>query len=262
LSAHIHSISFVGAGNVATHLAQAFYASGYTISGIYSQGKASSSELSAKVNSKICFTIHELLLQTDLVIICVPDHEIADVLEALVPSDALVVHTSGGTDLTVFKEKLTNYGVIYPLQTFSKTTLLSLRDVPFCIEASDREKLEELRLLCTSVSDKVMEINSYQRKILHLSAVFACNFSNSMYAIAADLLMKADLPFELLHPLILETARKATTHPPSEVQTGPARRSDIATMKTHEAMLKTSELYREIYILLSKTIQAQSDETQ
>jgi predicted short-subunit dehydrogenase-like oxidoreductase (DUF2520 family) len=258
LSEHIHSISFVGAGNVATHLAQAFYASGYTIAGIYSQGKASASELSAKVNSKVCVGIRELLTQTDLVIICVPDHEIAEVLEALIPSDTLIVHTSGGTDMTVFKGKFTNYGVIYPLQTFSKTTAMSLRDVPFCIEASGKEKLEELRLLCSSVSDKVMEINSDQRKILHLSAVFACNFSNSMYTIASDLLKKANLPFELLHPLIMETARKATTRPPSEVQTGPARRNDLATMKTHETMLETSELYREIYILLSKTIQAQS----
>lgn len=259
MSEHLKSISFVGAGNVATHLAQAFYASGYTIAGIYSHGKASASGLSGKVNSKVCSTIGELILQTDLVIICVPDHEIADVLEAMIPSDTFIVHTSGGTDLTVFQGKFTNYGVIYPLQTFSKTTAVSLKDVPFCIEASDREKLEELRLLCSSVSDSVMEINSDERRILHLSAVFACNFSNSMYAIAADLLKKANLPFGLLHPLIMETARKASTHTPSEVQTGPARRNDIATMKNHEAMLKTSELYSEIYILLSKTIQAQSD---
>jgi predicted short-subunit dehydrogenase-like oxidoreductase (DUF2520 family) len=130
-----------------------------------------------------------------------------------------------------------------------------MKEVPFCIEASDRELLDDLRALAYSVSDSVLEVNSKKRKVLHLSAVFAGNFPNSLYAIAAELLKNVDLSFELLHPLILETARKATLQAPLDAQTGPARRNDFDTMKAHETMLEKMELYRHIYELLSDSIQ-------
>ncbi|MEI6748739.1 MAG: Rossmann-like and DUF2520 domain-containing protein [Bacteroidales bacterium] len=257
MSEHIKSISFLGAGNVATHLARAFYSTGYTIAGIYSPGMISASVLAAEVSAWVCKTIQELSEQAELIIVSVPDHAFAEVLESLSSSTKFIVHTSGGLDLAAMRGKVARFGVLYPLQTFSKNTEVSLKKVPFCIEASDKKLQAELHLLASSVSDTVLDINSAQRRILHLSAVFACNFPNCLYAIAANLLKNADLSFELLHPLILETAHKVTVHHPLESQTGPAYRGDIATMKEHEAMLSNSESYRQIYDLLSKAIQEQ-----
>jgi predicted short-subunit dehydrogenase-like oxidoreductase (DUF2520 family) len=258
LSAQIKYIAFAGAGNVASHLSRAFYANGYLISGIYSPGQASASALASQVNSQVCKSIDELDRQADMVIISVPDHAFVEILDALGPSKKLIVHTSGGIDMELMKGKFEKYGVLYPLQTFSKNTETDLAKVPFCIEASDKEILEQLRLLASAVSGTVLDITSTQRRVLHLSAVFACNFPNSMYAIAADLLKDADLSFELLHPLILETARKAIIESPLKAQTGPARRNDKATMQLHADMLKKNEPFRQIYELISKTIEEQS----
>jgi predicted short-subunit dehydrogenase-like oxidoreductase (DUF2520 family) len=260
LSVHFRSISFAGAGNVATHLARAFHKAGYSVSGIYSPGLASAKELAAEVNSRVCQSVKDIDRQTDMIIVSVPDHAFSEVLDALGQTQTYVVHTSGGLDLNVMKGKVANYGVLYPLQTFSKNTPVNMQEVPFCIEASDKKLLQELQVLASSVSGSVIEADSEKRKILHLSAVFACNFPNSMYAIAAELLKSADLPFGLLHPLILETARKATMQPPLKAQTGPAHRNDLETMKTHEAMLENKELYRHIYALLSGLIQEQYKE--
>jgi predicted short-subunit dehydrogenase-like oxidoreductase (DUF2520 family) len=258
LSVHIKSISFAGAGNVATHLAGAFYKAGYFISGIYSPSQSSASALADKLGAQVCKSIPELNKQTDLIIVSVPDHAIHEVLEALEPSEYFIVHTSGGIDLAPMKAKFENCGVIYPLQTFSKYSELNLKTVPFCIEASDKELLKELRLLASSVSGTVLDIDSVQRRILHLSAVFAGNFTNSMYSIAEDILKKENLSFKLLHPLILETARKAILQSPIDAQTGPARRHDRETLKVHEEILEKKELYRQIYDLISRTIQEQT----
>jgi predicted short-subunit dehydrogenase-like oxidoreductase (DUF2520 family) len=189
------------------------------------------------------------------VIISVPDHELPALINFPVPDDVMIVHTCGALGMDVFNGKAAHYGVFYPLQTFSKNIPLELKDVPLCIESSDKDSLEMLRLVASSVSDKVVEIDSDKRKILHLAAVFACNFSNTMYAMADDILKTAGLPVELLHPLIIETARKATLGQPWNVQTGPARRNDITTIETHEAMLKGMASYEEIYTLLSNVIQ-------
>jgi len=255
LSAQIKSISFAGAGNVATHLARAFNNEGYPVTGIYSPGMASATVLASEVGAKVCTSIKELDQLADLIIISVPDHAFSEVLEALCPTQKIIIHTSGGLDLAGMREKAAKCGVIYPLQTFSKNTVVNIKEVPFCIEASDKELLEELHTLASSVSDVVLEIDSEKRRVLHLSAVFAGNFSNNMYAVAAEILKSAELSFQLLHPLILETARKATLQAPLEAQTGPARRKDHVTMEAHETMLEKSDLYRQIYELLSKSIQ-------
>jgi predicted short-subunit dehydrogenase-like oxidoreductase (DUF2520 family) len=258
LSEHIRSISFAGAGNVASQLAWAFYKAGYSITGIFSPSQSSASTLAYRVGAKVCKSIPELNNQTDLIIVSVPDHAFEEVLEALEPSGKFIVHTSGGIGMQTMNAKFENCGVLYPLQTFSKNSEIDLKSIPFCIEASDMERLKELRLLASSVSDTVLNIDSAQRRILHLSAVFAGNFPNCMYAVAAEFLKNENLSFKLLHPLILETARKATLQSPLEAQTGPARRHDSETMKVHAEMLEKTELYRQIYELISLTIQQQS----
>lgn len=191
-----------------------------------------------------------------MVVVAVPDHVLSTLIDFQVPDNIIIVHTCGAVEMNIFSNKAARYGVMYPLQTFSEMIPMELNNVPFCIEASDMETLKVLRQVASKVSGTVVEIDSEQRKVLHLGAVFACNFPNALYAMADDILKTADLPFELLHPLILETARKTTRDRPWEIQTGPARRHDLSTIQTHEAMLKDMASYKEIYTLLSNAILA------
>lgn len=252
----IKIISFIGAGNVATHLARAFHSAGYKIGRIYSRTYASAFSLAEKVGGRECTNITDVFQDAQLVIVAVPDHAFAALIDFTVPDNVIIVHTCGALNLDVFFGKSAHYGVLYPLQTFSQKIVVELQHVPFCIEASDSETLEVLRRVASSVSKKVIEIDSDRRRILHLAAVFACNFPNFMFAVADDILKSADLSFRLLHPLILETARKVTLDQPWNVQTGPARRDDLATVKMHEAMLNDLASYKEIYTMLSKAIHA------
>ena len=249
------SISFIGAGNVATHLALAFYDAGFPIGGIFSRSVASSQLLAKRVGSHACASLEEVLQISKLVIVAIPDHALLGLTAIPVPDDVIMVHTCGALDMNVFKGHAANFGVLYPLQTFSRMIPVELKNVPFCIEASDKDSLQVIRQLASAVSATVIEIDSEQRKVLHLAAVFACNFPNSMYAMADDILKGAGLSFSLLHPLIQETARKATIGNPWDVQTGPARRNDLPTIQTHEAMLDGMASYKEIYTSLSNAIQ-------
>ena len=253
----IKSISFVGAGNVATHLAQAFHRAGFPIGGIFSRTHTSALALAEKVGGRACTSISEVLQSSQLIIVAVPDHVLSELLiDTQVPDNVIIIHTCGALGINVFVGKAAHYGVLYPLQTFSQKIAVELKHVPFCIEASDKDSMELLRQVASAVSDTVVEIDSDRRKVLHLAAVFACNFPNAMYAIADDILKNAGLPFQLLYPLILETAHKTTLDQPWNVQTGPARRNDLSTIQTHEAMLKDMASYKEIYTLLSNAIHA------
>ncbi|MBL4594388.1 MAG: DUF2520 domain-containing protein, partial [Flavobacteriales bacterium] len=139
-------------------------------------------------------------------------------------------------------------------QTFSKEVEVDIKKVPFCIEANNNKTEETLLSLGKSLSSDVYQINSEQRKKIHLAAVFACNFSNYMYTISEDILSGNDIDFEILKPLILETAKKIQKKPASSVQTGPAKRNDEAVIKNHLEMLADSKDYQDIYRLITKNI--------
>ena len=156
-------------------------------------------------------------------------------------------HTSGSVCLK-------NVGVFYPIQTFSKNIPLDLKKVPFCVSAKNKDFENILFKVAKSISNHVYQIDEKQRKVLHLAAVFACNFSNNMYAIAQDLLKKSDLDFEMLKPLIIETANKIRQHSPKSVQTGPAKRRDMQTIENHIDLLEDEDLKR-LYKLITNQIQ-------
>ena len=146
-------------------------------------------------------------------------------------------------------------GVFYPLQTFSKNREVNFNTIPICIEAKEEADLELLTNLGNSLSEKVVEIDSDERSKLHLAAVFVNNFVNHLYAIGDDILGNNELSFDLLHPLIEETASKVKTLSPSEVQTGPARRGDQKTIEKHLHLLTEgpeSELYQQLTESLMK----------
>lgn len=185
----------------------------------------------------------------DVYIIGIPDDAISGFSESLPFQNKLVVHTSGGAAMHVLTPK-NRRGVFYPLQTFSRQRKVDFNQIPVCIEAENQADLDLLRKMGKAISEKVVEISSEKRAKLHLAAVFVNNFVNHLYKIGSEILIDEQIPFDLLKPLILETAKKIETLTPEEAQTGPAKRNDKKTIEKHLHLLKKRE-HKEIYNLLT-----------
>ncbi|MDP5093675.1 MAG: DUF2520 domain-containing protein [Polaribacter sp.] len=188
--------------------------------------------------------------KAELTIVAVSDDAIDDVSSQI--TNDFVVHTSGSVPLSALKNN-TRKGVFYPLQTFSKDKKVDFTKVPFCLEATTDNDLKLLETLANYLGQKIYHIDSEQRKAIHVAAVFANNFTNHLYKIAQDICDTHQVPFEILHPLIIETADKIKVLPPALAQTGPAIRKDEATIKNHLFML--SKKQQEIYKIITKSIQ-------
>jgi predicted short-subunit dehydrogenase-like oxidoreductase (DUF2520 family) len=166
----------------------------------------------------------------------------------------LIVHTSGSIHINVLETASTVYGVFYPLQTFSKNREVNFKDVTLCVEGCTPEVTAKLLSLASQLSGKVVELTSEKRMAIHVAAVFACNFTNFMYALSQKLLADQNLDFELIRPLILETAAKVQELMPVEAQTGPALRKDVITIKEHQDFLKNQPNLLRLYEELTKEI--------
>ncbi|MEH6765302.1 MAG: DUF2520 domain-containing protein [Aequorivita antarctica] len=188
----------------------------------------------------------------DVYIIGIPDDAISSFSETLYFQDKLVVHTSGGAAMDVLSSK-NRRGIFYPLQTFSKHREVDFKDIPICIEAENPNDLEVLRKLGETISGKVVEISSEKRAKLHLAAVFVNNFVNHLYEIGSEILKDENLPFDLLKPLIAETASKIESLSPQEAQTGPAKRNDKKTIEKHLHLLVDSP-YLKLYELFTEEL--------
>lgn len=248
------TISIIGAGNLATQLGNALHKEGYLISQVYSRSQKNAALLAKKLNAKPISDFKKLSTDASVYIIAIKDDAIEAVAKQLKLKDKIVVHTSGSVSVNVLKNCSKNYGVFYPLQTFSKSKTAEFKTIPICIEASNTSTSTTLQYFAKSISGNVQKVNSDQRKKIHLAAVFACNFSNHMYAIAEALLKKDKLSFELLKPLIEETAGKIKDNHPKDVQTGPAMRKDKKTMEAHLKLLSKEKDLQKIYSILSESI--------
>jgi len=244
------NIILLGSGNVATHLGIALKNSNYTIVQVYSKSIENAKVLANKLNAQFTNNLSKLK-STDLIIVCINDDAILSVLSQI--KNTAIVHTSGSIGLDVFKQKFTNYGVFYPLQTFNKEIDINISEIPFCIEGNSLEFEKQLIKIAKALSNNVVKMNSQQRKQLHIAAVFACNFSNHMYSIADDLLAKKNIDFKILLPLIRKTNANLENYRPKEVQTGPAKRKNIAIIQEHIATIKENEI-KELYHKISDNI--------
>lgn len=247
-------IVLLGSGNVATHLAKALRANGEDILQVYSRDLGHAKKLANDVQALAVSEINEINKNADLYIISVKDDAIESVAVALGNLNGLVVHTSGTTNISVLSKYNKRVGVFYPLQTFSKDKSVSFNEVPLCLEAKEEADLSILQELAKKLSKSVYEIDGERRKVLHLSAVFASNFPNHLFALAAEILRQHDLDLDLLRPLISETAEKIRTNAPFDVQTGPAVRNDEITINEHLAMLNNLPNLQKIYQSLSESI--------
>ena len=247
----IQQISIIGSGNVAWHLAKNFVELGVNVSHIYGRTPKHVEELCTETGSINTRSISELP-KNQFVLICTPDDSIASICD-LIDDSCPVAYTSGSIEISSLPQR-TNLGVFYPLQTFSKHIELDLSTVPFFIESTNEEFTQALFILASKITDTITLANSQERSELHLAAVFVNNFTNHLYQVGAQICEEQEVPFELLRPLIAETAAKIESITPKEAQTGPALRNDKTTLQKHLDQLR-DPVFKNLYLTLTESIQ-------
>jgi predicted short-subunit dehydrogenase-like oxidoreductase (DUF2520 family) len=248
-------IVILGTGNLATRLGLALLAKNADVVQVYGRSHAGATTLADLLGCPWTTDKAEISQDADLYILAVTEEAITEILSQLSIRNKLVVHTCGSIPMDILAAFSENYGVFYPLQTLSAQKAIDFSNVPICLEASNTENLEVLSSLAHSLSSQVINVNSEQRRELHLAAVFVCNFVNHLFTIGQELLHEQQLKFDLLKPLILETVSKAMAFPPAEVQTGPAIRGNRPIMELHLKMLEQHPEWQKIYELISLDIQ-------
>lgn len=246
-------IVFIGAGNLATALAKEMFRHNLSITQIYSRTAESASLLAGQLDCAWTTSIDEVNADADWYIFSVKDNVLTDLISHLKPNKGLWLHTAGSMPINVFEGFTNRYGVLYPLQTFSKQRQVDFSKIPFMVEANNESDLNEMKRISGLLSSNIHLANSEQRKQIHLAAVFACNFANHMWSLAWELLEEKQVSPEILIPLIEETAAKVQEIPPLQAQTGPAVRYDSNVIDKHLAMLEREEM-KTIYRLMSRSI--------
>ncbi len=250
----IQDIVLIGAGNLATHLGLALVSHGFNVLQVCNRTPDKGRELALRVGAEFIAEPADLSPGADLYSLAVGDSPIGMVAKSLSLKNQLLVHTAGTIPMNILSAGSENYGVFYPLQTFSHERNIDFRTVPLCIEANSKISENQLLELAKSLSSKVQLLDGDQRKMLHLSAVFASNFTNFMQVIAADLLIENHLSFDLLKPLIRQTMQNVRQDHVFSHQTGPAFRGDHAVLEKHRELLAAHPGYLDIYNLISDNI--------
>ena len=272
------SIIFIGAGNVATHLSQTMKSAGFSIRQVFSRTADSAKHLANICGCAFTTDIKKVMPDADIYIFSLQDDILKKVLTDMPvnngqPNDkaenynlaingtvnngstgnGLWIHTAGSIHIDIFRGYTYRYGVIYPMQTLSKSRKTDFSKIPLFVEGCTDSIENEIYNIAKSLSDNVIRMTSEKRKYLHLAAVFACNFSNHMYTIAAKILEKQGINRHILQPLIDETANKLYSMDPESAQTGPAVRYDCDVIERHLSMLDDENL-RNLYKMISESI--------
>jgi predicted short-subunit dehydrogenase-like oxidoreductase (DUF2520 family) len=247
----------IGAGNIAHHLITHLYKSGHEILQVGSRSIKTATALSKKVKAEPINSMSLIRSDGDIYIMMVPDDMIKH-LSSKLPFELIkkqiICHTSGSIESTVL-DTHKNYGVFYPLQTFSKKVKLDYSPIPFFITANNPTTEKKLKSLARKFSKKVKVVDDSQRGDLHIAAVFVNNFVNYVLGLASDISKNQEVNFKHLHPLLKETINKALKYDPNDIQTGPAKRNDKRVLKEHLQKLKDTPDIQKIYKILSQGIQ-------
>lgn len=250
-------IVLIGAGRLASNLGPALRRAGHVVVGVVSRSLESARVLAERVDAP-AFTVSDPFpTNAELYVVSVTDDALPSVVASLPDvGDALVVHTAGSLSMAVFSgSKVRNYGIFYPLQTFTKNVYTDFASIPCFLEANSAHSMQTLRSFAHTLSRDVFDLSSDQRRYLHLAAVFACNFSNHCFAMAEQVLQQQGIPFRVLFPLIDQTAGKVHLISPREGQTGPAVRRDQHILQSQEQLLAPWPELQQIYRVMSESIQ-------
>jgi predicted short-subunit dehydrogenase-like oxidoreductase (DUF2520 family) len=245
----------IGSGNLATHLSLALQRAGHDILQVYSRTEEHARLLAERLGCDTAGSTDAIRTDADAYIFAVKDDAIGELATAIGQQarPGIMIHTAGSVPMSIFQGKARHYGVLYPMQTFSKNREVDFRPIPCFIEASDAQTLDTIQQLAEGISEKVVEASSERRRKLHLAAVLACNLTNHCYRLAERVLEEEQTDFQLFLPLIMETARKVTQLSPREAQTGPMVRYDTQVME-RQMQLLSDERTRQIYRLMAESI--------
>ena len=250
-------IALIGSGRLGSQIAPALEAAGHRVAEIYNPSAYSAEKVAKKLYD--CQLVDSLDFSDsscNLFIITVPDTAISQVAsEIVLPDEAIVVHTSGATSLDVLEVTAAeNYGILWPLQSFSHDRPTTFKRLPVFVEASNEFTEDALLALASSLGAEPLIVEEEERKTLHLAAVFASNFTNHMLACAKTILGQQNISLEHLQPLVEETVKKAFDLGPEDAQTGPAVREDYETIEEQTSRLSFDESLQRIYQVLSQHI--------
>jgi predicted short-subunit dehydrogenase-like oxidoreductase (DUF2520 family) len=249
-----NEIVLLGAGKVATHLGWALQEKGFPVVQVFSRTLSAAEALGKKLQTVYTTDVKAIFPDATMYIFALNDSVLPAIVKDLPPLSGLWIHTAGSIDRDVFSAYSDRRGVLYPLQTFSKNRPVAFQEIPLFIEANRPDDEDLLATIASTLSTRVVRLSSEKRKYLHLAAVFACNFTNHLYALAAEILEKQSLDWNLLLPLIRETAAKVEDVYPRDAQTGPAVRMDENVLAKHLDMLKEQADEQTLYRLLSQSI--------
>ncbi|HPC26126.1 MAG TPA: DUF2520 domain-containing protein [Paludibacteraceae bacterium] len=247
-------IVLIGAGNVANQIAKTFQKKNISIKQIYSRTLESAQKLAKEINVSFTNNLAEIDRQADVYFYAVKDSALEEIIRKINIREGLHIHTAGSIPISVFEGFAEKYGVFYPLQTFSKTREIDFTHIPIFIEGNSPVSEQQIFQLAHLLSDKIFIASSEQRQLIHLSAVFACNFSNHMFNIASEIVAHAGFSFEILKPLIEETVQKLNDMTPFEAQTGPAARNDEKVIQKHLSLLTNQPELAHLYKTISDHI--------
>ena len=269
-------IVLIGAGNLATHLGKALHAAGHDMLQVFSRTMQSAETLASLLDAEPLTDIAQVRDDADVYIFSVKDSALVQLVAQLCRHEAdglgedgavnalrkakkgeherVFLHTAGSMPMSVFKGMAQHYGVLYPMQTFSKQREVDFSIIPCFVEANDEFAQKQIEGLVREISGRVYQLSSEDRKYLHLSAVFACNFANHCYAISQELLEEHGIPFDVMLPLINETAAKAHEMMPKDAQTGPAVRYDENVIGKQSKLLENHPHFKKVYDSMSKSI--------
>ena len=269
-------IVLIGAGNLATHLGKALHAAGHDMVQVFSRTMQSAETLASLLDAEPLTDIAQVRDDADVYIFSVKDSALVQLVAQLCRHEAdglgedgavnalrkakkgeherVFLHTAGSMPMSVFKGMAQHYGVLYPMQTFSKQREVDFSIIPCFVEANDEFAQKQIEGLAREISGRVYQLSSEDRKYLHLSAVFACNFANHCYVISQELLEEHGIPFDVMLPLINETAAKVHEMKPKDAQTGPAVRYDENVIGKQSKLLENHPHFKKVYDSMSKSI--------
>lgn len=247
-------IGFIGSGNLATQMAPALKKKGHQIVFVYSRSITNAKKLAAVCKAKAYNKVNDIPSDADVYIVALQDDQIDSIVNHLDFEPKCILHTSGSVSIDVFQKKIKNAGVLYPLQTFTKNQSPIWKKIPIFTEGRNTLSHRIANTLAKQLSDSVKNASSEKRRTIHLSAVFANNFVNHLYSLSAEILRNEKISFDILKPLILETTERIMKNDPATIQTGPARRNDIKTMKKHLQLLSKDSSKKKVYKVLSASI--------
>ncbi len=250
-------IAIIGTGNVAWHLGEAFENAGHTVTEVYGRSLMKARGISERLYATLPKEDLDFSeSDAEIFVMAVTDEAIPELADAIIlPEEAILVHTSGSVPLDMLSYSSAQYtGIFYPLQSFTKGRKMDISDVPFLLEAEDREVMRALKLLAKSISPLCYEVNGKDRMAIHVAAVFVSNFTNHMIRIGEEVIQRQGLDFEIMKPLLIEQISKCLEIGPMKSQTGPALREDISTLESHHQFLAYNPSFAEIYKVVSQDI--------